>query len=338
MAHDLIQSAQAEGNDVSQALVYAMASRLRLVFADPQNPEKGQIMRDVQEVIEQFESKDIVLDESTLHQVAALCLYAGHHRGTLCYALKAAEASGRSDPCFNLMSFKLLLAAYAGLADVDGIRSIAAIGLTSSYREASGFLRQLKTVRMTLRSNLRSASSERAQILEALGILDRSIDQAKSFRVEFTRKQETLEDGVMEIMKRAASNADATLALDQLVSRDRPRSTTDRQVERHNLGVERPLAVTNPVDSMNRLQHRADANLGGEYINDSGLNFSDLDPVALPTGARRFEVKIRPRPSGPNTPALSRNQTEDALNSMLEKVRVEEKMRNDRRVSGAAGW
>ncbi len=174
-----------------------MAREIKAMRVDSQIPEKRQVIKDVQQVMEQFQARGIVLDEAALHQAAAVCLYGRHYEGVVCYVLKAAEVGRRPSPCSSLVGFKLLLSAYAELVDVEGIRSVISIGLTSSFRESSAFLRQLKLARMMIRSKIEHGNLARNQLLEAQHLLDRSIDQVKGIRQEFAREQETLEDEVM---------------------------------------------------------------------------------------------------------------------------------------------
>ncbi len=265
-------------------------------------------------------------------------MLAHHYRGAVSYAVRAAEVGGKAGPCCSLASFKLLLEGYVGLIDVEGIRWVVATALSSNYREKAACIRQLKYAKIMLRGKLASAAWQRARILEGIGILDQAIDQAKSFRDELAVEREDLEDEVMQILKQAARDADATVELDKMIWKERPLTTRHENAGIEELGVE-------GLVERSQARGRASDNLetGISEVDDArvellGTPDRDFSPLGLSVGKRRFEVKVRSKKAiQGSSPHVAGNQTDDTLSMQLEKARFEENARNARKV-GAVGW
>ncbi|KAL2015925.1 hypothetical protein VTK56DRAFT_4539 [Thermocarpiscus australiensis] len=210
-AYDLLQKAQAKGEDINPVVNYLLGAQLGEITA---TTNAGEALAAVRETLAQFQRCGIRLTESSLHRAAQACLTAGHFRGAVSYALKAAEvrggggggsSSGRR-PCFNLQNFRLLLAGYAALADARGIQDTIRRALASSYREDTACLRALKHARLRVaRADARSVTPR--QRMQARAAVDEGIRRVVEARKLLREQGKRLEAEALRIMQRAAQDA-----------------------------------------------------------------------------------------------------------------------------------
>ena len=203
-AYALVRRAQEGGGDVDPVVNYIIAAKLSTHTA---TWGSAATFKAVSESLAHLERSGLRLTENLLHRVALICLRARHFRGAVSYALKAAEVRGLSaGPCFNLQNFRILLAAYAELIDLGGIRDTINRGLASSYREVDACLTALKCARWRVTcSQVRPvAAQERAQ---ARAVVDEAIRKIVDARKQLRQQGKKLETEALRIMKQAALDA-----------------------------------------------------------------------------------------------------------------------------------
>ncbi|KAG7287957.1 hypothetical protein NEMBOFW57_007476 [Staphylotrichum longicolle] len=168
-AYELLRSAESKGADINHATNYLLAKQLDTITSSPRNP--ADTTDTIEATLAQYHKAGVRLTETALNRAALTCLGAGHFRGAVAYALQAANARGpssssssslqKSGPCFNLHNFRILLAAYAELVDVDGLRDTISRALASYYREDGACRTALRYARArVMHSRARPVSPE----------------------------------------------------------------------------------------------------------------------------------------------------------------------------------
>ena len=198
-----IQKAEAAGEDVTKAVNYLLAMKLGRISATTDNKKAFQT---VEATLAQFQHAGTKLNENSLHRAALICLAAGHHRCAISYALKAAELRGPPTvPCFNLQNFKILLAAYAELVDIDGLRDTIDRALTNAYREDNECRSELRHARKRLMHS-RATSASYAQRMRAVDVVNDRLAVVVGARAWLREEGKILEQESLQIMKRAAED------------------------------------------------------------------------------------------------------------------------------------
>ncbi|GAB1318867.1 Pentatricopeptide repeat protein [Madurella fahalii] len=204
-AFDLLRDAQQRHHDINPAVNYLLAVQLGEITA---GRDTAETFNTVDTTLAQFEKNGIRLTDTSLHRAALTCLAAGHFRGAVGYALKAAEARGFSSagPCYNLQNFRILLSAYAELVDLAGLRDTIGRGLASRYREDTACLKAMKHARARIaRSQARGVTEQERR--QARAVVDGGIKDIVEARRRLREDGKKLEREALEIMKRAAADA-----------------------------------------------------------------------------------------------------------------------------------
>ncbi|KAK4236917.1 hypothetical protein C8A03DRAFT_35153 [Achaetomium macrosporum] len=203
-AYSLIRDAQSRGEDVNGVINYLVAKQLGEITT---TADKSDVYNTIQATLARFQKGGFQITENFLHRAALVCLTAGHFRGAINYALKAAEVRGAScGPCFNLQNFKILLATYAELIDINGIRDTIDRCLTSQYKEDAACRRALKHARArVMHSQARSVTHE--QRMRARAVVDEGIKTIVEARKALRAEGKKLEAEAIRIMKQAALDA-----------------------------------------------------------------------------------------------------------------------------------
>lgn len=206
-AYELIRAAQSKGEDVNPIINYLLAQQLSNLTSSITNPSEADAT--IQRTLAQYRRAGIQLTEVSLHRAATACLAAGHFRIAISYALKAADVRGGpsgGQPCFNLQNFKILLAAYAALVDVSGLRDTVDRALAHHYREDSACRLALKhACRQVAHSTARAVTPEERACARA--VLDEGIGRVVQARRRLRIEAKQLEAEAIRIMRRAALDA-----------------------------------------------------------------------------------------------------------------------------------
>lgn len=204
-AFDLLRDAQQRGHDINPAVNYLLAMQLSEMGAGRDTTET---FHTIQSTLARFETNGIQLTDTSLHRAALKCLTAGHFRGAIGYAHKAAETRGFSSagPCYSLQNFRILLAAYAELVDLTGLRDTITRGLASRYREDTACLKAMKHARArAMHSQARGVTEQERR--QARAVVDDGIKDIVEARRRLREDGKKLEREALEIMKRAAADA-----------------------------------------------------------------------------------------------------------------------------------
>ncbi|KAK4103732.1 hypothetical protein N658DRAFT_467230 [Parathielavia hyrcaniae] len=203
-AYALLHGAQSKGEDITPIVNYLLGKQLSSIRS-PSTTHRSDAGRLIEETLAQYHKAGIRLTEASLHRAALTCLRAGHFRGAIAYAHRAAAAPA-TGPCFNLQNFKILLAAYAELVDAEGMRETVRRGLASHYREDGACRRALRHARdVVLRSRARPVSGEERE--RARAVVDEGIGEVVEARRRLRAEARLLERGAVAIMRRAALDA-----------------------------------------------------------------------------------------------------------------------------------
>ncbi|KAK3307110.1 uncharacterized protein B0T15DRAFT_529220 [Chaetomium strumarium] len=203
-AYSLIRDAQSRGEDVNPVINYLVAKQLGETTATAHNSD---VYNTIQATLTNFQKGGFQITDNLLHRAAWICLTAGHFPGAISYALKAAEVRGAScGPCFNLQNFKILLAAYAELIDLNGIRNTINRCLASPYKEDVACRRALRHARARVaHSQARAVTPE--QRMRARAVVDEGIKKIVEARKVMRAEGEKLEAEAIRIMRQAALDA-----------------------------------------------------------------------------------------------------------------------------------
>ncbi|KAK4152511.1 hypothetical protein C8A00DRAFT_16181 [Chaetomidium leptoderma] len=209
-AYGLLRDAQSKGEDINPIVNYLLAKQLGQITSSITSP--AQADDTIQETFARYRKAGIRLTETSLHRAALTCLTAGYFQGAISYALQAAEVRRRDLPsgggaCFNLPNFKILLAAYAELVHVDGLRDTIRRGLASHYREDGACRRALRHARARVAHSRARPATLEAERLRARAVVDEGIEGIVAARRKLRAEGKQLEGAAIRIMRRAALDA-----------------------------------------------------------------------------------------------------------------------------------
>ncbi|KAL2134676.1 hypothetical protein VTI74DRAFT_11187 [Chaetomium olivicolor] len=198
--YKMLRDVQANGHDVTEASNYILYKQLGDIAA---GATEAEVYTTVQQVLNSFQLSGVPLTELTLHGAAHCCLQAGHFRGAIAFAHHAAATFGGSaGPCFNIHNFKALLAAYAGLVDLCGLRDTISRGLGSRYKEDTAFRMALRLARKLVRD----APVRQENKATARAVIDQAIAQCVKAREKLAEERKLLEEEALKIMRQAAQD------------------------------------------------------------------------------------------------------------------------------------
>jgi hypothetical protein len=202
--YSFIRDAQSRGEDVSRVISYLLSEQLGQVTATAHDSD---VYNTIQETLTQFQKGGFQITDDLLHRAALICLTAGHFPGAINYALSAAQVHGAScGPCFNLQNFKILLAAYSELIDLNGIRDTIDRCLASPYKENAACRKALIHARARVaHSQARAVTHE--QRMRARAIVDKGIKKIVEARKVLRAEGAKLEAEAIRIMRQAALDA-----------------------------------------------------------------------------------------------------------------------------------
>lgn len=203
-AYQMIRTAQikSKGADTSPIVNYLLARQLQTVTLTVTSGEEAEAI--IQNTLKAYRKAGITLTEASLHRAAVVCLKTGHFRGAIRYALQAAESRGQP-PCFNLGNFRILLAAYASLLDIPGLRETIRHSLTHPYREDTTCRSALRQARQRVGHSTATVVTPEQRVL-ARRVLDEAIGRVVDARKKLREEGKELEGAALGIMKAAAKD------------------------------------------------------------------------------------------------------------------------------------
>lgn len=122
-AIELLQAAQTAGLDIDAAAAYVAVACIDVEgpAASARRGRNGAAAA-VQSILRQLEASDVRVSDMALNRAAFTVFKAGHMRSAVALALSAANTPvGGRRPGYNVWNFSVLAAAYARLADAEGL-------------------------------------------------------------------------------------------------------------------------------------------------------------------------------------------------------------------------
>lgn len=217
----LIREGKARGLDVSSAITPIFLLEIHQIFTRD-TEDKDELLREVQNLVASFEEHELSLGYAALLRTAHLLLRARHVQGALTFGLSALERKGVPYP-EDIAAFQLFILAYAFKADVQGMRWTIASAVHVQFYHKGSVYRALKDARNLLQKHIQSSD-----VKEALWVVEQGIDRVRIRRDELVGERQEVERYVMEIMKRAALEAEQQPTSEEALRR---RDEAVRQLE-----------------------------------------------------------------------------------------------------------
>lgn len=201
-AYSLIQRAQRSGEDVSGAAVPLLAAQIRHINLSLAKEDRVDAIR---KLMGQLGDKEIRVSDVTLNLAALSCLNAGRYAEAVEYALAAARALDQSGPCYNMYNFSILISSYAEMGDLERLRWAISRARLSDYWTELHCLRALKRARKRLDppgGNCRVESD-----VASREVITKAIGEAVGARKKLRKERHIMQEEMIEIMKKAATDA-----------------------------------------------------------------------------------------------------------------------------------
>lgn len=201
MALNMIIDAKARGLDASWSINPVFHSVLKRIFSEDTS-DKDELMRQIQGVINQFESNGLKLPSSALTRAAHLCMQARNFPGAIALAKSALERRGVVHP-WDGPTFSLFLMAYTHMIDVRGMQWTIVGAYHQSYFHKHAVLKALKDAK-----NLLSKAILTKEARLALNVLEKAVDKVLLNREVMAKERKELEQDTIDIMRQAAWEAE----------------------------------------------------------------------------------------------------------------------------------
>jgi hypothetical protein len=200
-AFDIITAAKARGVDVSTSISPVFFGLLREVSQDG-GADKNDFLRRVEGLISRFESNGLSLPPAAFTRAAHACMGVRHFRGAISLAMSGLERKGVSYP-WDGPTFSLFLLAFTHTVDLKGMKWAIAGAWQEPYFHKKTVLKALKDSR-----GLLAKSIQTNQVQKAVGVLDTALDMVLRVRDVLAKERKNLEKDTMEIMRKAALEAE----------------------------------------------------------------------------------------------------------------------------------
>lgn len=200
-AFDIITAAKARGVDVSTAVSPVFFGLLRQVSRGDK-VDKNYFLRQVQNLIDRFESNGLSLPPAAFTRAAHVCMAARHFQGAISLAMSGLERKGVSYP-WDHTTFSLFLLAFTHMVDLKGMKWAITGAWQEPYFHKKAVLRALKDSR-----GLLAKSIQTTDVQKAVGVLDVALDMVLRVRDVLAKERKDLEKDTMEIMRQAALDAE----------------------------------------------------------------------------------------------------------------------------------
>ncbi|EFX02933.1 hypothetical protein CMQ_2862 [Grosmannia clavigera kw1407] len=221
-AIELLRTAQLGGQDIDGAAAYVAVACIDVEgpAASARRGRNGAAAA-VQSILAQLEASDVRVSDLALNRAAFCVFKAGHMRGAVALALSAANtpvAGGR--PGYNVWNFAVLIAAYARLADAEGLRMTVDAATAAVLAERLAY-NALKQARRRLRlmggtahvppvddmDESRDFYDPHSNSSRALLAVELGLDHARRVRRRLSSQRVQVEAATIDIMRRAALDA-----------------------------------------------------------------------------------------------------------------------------------
>lgn len=197
-ALDLLLKYQRAGHEISIAVLPVFDSQLSKIKVQP---SRRVLMGEIGRVLEQFQAKGISLTDAALTRAAMVCLQAKDYTGAISLGLAALREGGEIYP-YHPDNFFVLLSAYAGIANANGVEWAIQGALNSQFGHSRSCMRTLKTARAQLMS-----TTQTREVKLSLAYIQQGIVKCKSLQTRLNADRKTLETETMRIMQKAAEEA-----------------------------------------------------------------------------------------------------------------------------------
>lgn len=208
----MIRHGRARGIDVSTCVAPIFLFQIRRVFGGGSS-NKDSLLRRVQSIIGRFEDNDLHLGHQELLRVAHLLLRAKHFQSAISFGLSALQRKGITYPD-DVVTFQLLIQAYAYQGDAQGMKWTIAGAFHTHYYHKKGVFSALKDARKLLLRQIQTA-----EVKKALWVVEEGLDRVRLVRLNLAEERKSLERTTMEVMKQAALESDEQLDDDALKRR-----------------------------------------------------------------------------------------------------------------------
>jgi tetratricopeptide (TPR) repeat protein len=201
-AYNLLSRAQRSGEDVSSAVLPILSAQIHQI---DRKLDKDSRSKAINMLLRGIEVRNLTLSGVVLNRAAFACLNSGDSSGAITLALKAAEVEGRSQPCYNMYNFSVLLLAWAEIGEVDELHRLLSKAREQQYWTELHCLKALKQARKRLDST--RTQREAKQHPEALHLVASAVDNVVRAREKLRTEQRTLQREMLKIMRRSAHDS-----------------------------------------------------------------------------------------------------------------------------------
>lgn len=231
----MIGHGRARGIDVSTCIAPIFLFQIRRVFVGGL-ADKDSLLRQIQSIIGRFEDNDLHLGHLELLRVAHLLLRAKHFQSAISFGLSALRRKGITYPD-DVVTFQLLIQAYAYQGDAQGMKWTIAGAFHTHYYHKKGVFSALKDARMLLLRQIQTA-----EVKKALWVVEEGLDRVRLVRLELAKERKSLERTTVEVMKQAALDSDEQLDDEALKRRRDIVQELDDRIRKEDLMQERKEA------------------------------------------------------------------------------------------------
>lgn len=200
-AMKMIIEARGNGLDVSRAATPVFLPHVHQIFSG-ETSDKDELLRQVQKLIARFQDSGIQLSHSALMRVGHLFLKVRHFEGAISYGMSALQLRRMSYPD-DISSFQLFIQAYAMRADTHGMKWTIAGAYSSQFYHKNTVFKALKDAHQLLLNQPQSSD-----VKQALNVVEQGLDRARLRRLKIVEERMELERSTIDIMKRAALEAE----------------------------------------------------------------------------------------------------------------------------------
>ena len=201
--------------DITPVTTSLLAHHLSTITSTATTPASAETT--IQSALAQYRASGHPLTPAILNRAALACLGAGHFRGAVAYALQAADTSSPAGAaagggaCFNLPNFRVLLAAYAELLDVEGLRDTVARGVAAPYGQEAACRSALRHARSRVMLSTARPGATREERVAAREVLEGGIGRCVEGRRRLRGEGRRLEEEAVRIMRRAARDMEVDM-------------------------------------------------------------------------------------------------------------------------------
>ncbi|KAI1108691.1 hypothetical protein F5Y14DRAFT_435272 [Nemania sp. NC0429] len=189
----LIQNAHTRGHDVRAAVSTFIRYKLDAFYGSAEDT-----IIHMRNLINGFESSQIVIDPAVLTHMAMVCVRIKQFERAIALCNLARHRSGMSHICFSKQSFKALTAAYSNLFDVKGLNSIIDALPGSPFSGDQSLMSHLGSIRRQLKNT--SPNPSIAALLEAI---ERGIQHLAQTRAEARQQGQIISRETIRIVQDA---------------------------------------------------------------------------------------------------------------------------------------